>query len=58
MVYKQIKQNFDRGLWSAEMVKLCVTKGLITSEECDAILAGAERPSSDGAEEILKILEG
>lgn len=58
MVYKQIKQNFDRGLWSAEMVKLCATKGLITSEECDAILSGAERPSGDGAEEILKILEG
>ena len=33
MNYKTIKMNFDRGLWSAQMVRLAVKKGVITKEQ-------------------------
>lgn len=33
MSYEMIKSNFDRGLWTSTMVKLCVRKGLITAEQ-------------------------
>ena len=33
MNFETIKRNYDRGLWSAAMVKLAVRKGVITREE-------------------------
>lgn len=33
MNYETIKKNFDRGLWSAAMVKMAVKKGIITKEQ-------------------------
>jgi uncharacterized XkdX family phage protein len=33
MNYETIKKNFDRGLWSASMVKMAVKKGIITAEQ-------------------------
>ena len=33
MNFATIKRNYDRGLWSAQMVKMAVRKGIITKEE-------------------------
>ena len=33
MNYATIKKNYDKGLWSAAMVKTAVKKGLITKEQ-------------------------
>ena len=33
MNYKMIKRNFEKGLWSVQMVKTAVRKGVITKEE-------------------------
>ena len=33
MNYKMIKRNYDKGLWSKQMVKVAVKKGVITKEE-------------------------
>ena len=33
MNYETIKKNFERGLWSAPMVKMAVRKGIITKEQ-------------------------
>lgn len=33
MNYELIKRNYDRGLWTAPMVKMAVRKGLITAEQ-------------------------
>lgn len=33
MTYEQIKKNYDRGLWNKQMVRICVNKGVITSEQ-------------------------
>lgn len=33
MNYKMIKRNFEKGLWSVQMVKTAVKKGVITKEE-------------------------
>lgn len=33
MNYDIIKRNFERGLWSAAMVKVAVRKGVITQEQ-------------------------
>lgn len=30
---KTIRRNFDKGLWSKQMVKMAVRKGVITKEE-------------------------
>jgi uncharacterized XkdX family phage protein len=37
MNYNTIKRNYDRGLWSAAMVKLAVRKGIITAEQYQSI---------------------
>ena len=34
-----IKNNFDKGLWSATMVKMAVKKGIITKEQYKEITA-------------------
>jgi uncharacterized XkdX family phage protein len=33
MNFKTIKRNFDKGLWSKQMVKMAVRKGVITKDE-------------------------
>ena len=33
MNFQTIKKNYDRGLWSAAMVKMAVKKGIITKEQ-------------------------
>lgn len=33
MNFQTIKKNFDKGLWSAPMVKMAVRKGIITKEQ-------------------------
>ena len=33
MNFAQIKSNYDKGLWTKPMVRLAVTKGVITREQ-------------------------
>ena len=33
MNFSLIKRNFDRGLWTAAMVKVAVKKGVITQDQ-------------------------
>jgi uncharacterized XkdX family phage protein len=33
MSFEKVKHYFDRGLWSAPMVKMAVKKGVITKEQ-------------------------
>jgi len=33
MTYEIIKKNYDRGLWSKQMVAVAVKKGIITPEQ-------------------------
>ena len=33
MNFKMIKKNFDNGLWTKQMVKVAVKKGVITKEQ-------------------------
>lgn len=33
MNFETIKKNYDKGLWSAPMVKMAVKKGIITKEQ-------------------------
>lgn len=33
MSYDIIKKNYDRGLWSKQMVKVAVVKNVITAEQ-------------------------
>ena len=37
MNYNTIKRNYDRGLWTASMVRLAVTRGIITKEQYEEI---------------------
>lgn len=37
MNFELIKRNYDRGLWSAQMVKMAVKKGVITAEQYQMI---------------------
>lgn len=37
MNYQTIKRNYEKGLWSAAMVKLAVRKGIITKEQYTGI---------------------
>jgi len=41
MNFETIKKNYDRGLWSAAMVKLAVRKGVITREQYTQITGKA-----------------
>ena len=41
MNFETIKKNFDRGLWSAVMVKTAVKKGIITKEQYTEITGKA-----------------
>lgn len=42
MTYEKIKKNYDRGFWSDQMVKMAVTKGVITQAQYEAIVSGEE----------------
>lgn len=33
MTYERIKMYFEKGLWTAQMVKMAVRKGVITKEQ-------------------------
>lgn len=33
MTYEMIKKNYERGLWSKQMVAVAVKKGVITPEQ-------------------------
>lgn len=33
MNFKTIKRNYEKGLWSKQMVKMAVKKGVITKEQ-------------------------
>lgn len=37
MNFETIKRNFERGLWSAAMVKMAVRKGIITKAQYKTI---------------------
>lgn len=37
-MYEKIKKFYDLGLWTEEMVKDALDKGVITKEECNEIL--------------------
>ena len=38
MNFKIIKRNYDRGLWSKDMVRMAVRKGIITKEQYKEIV--------------------
>ena len=44
MTYEMIKKNYDRGLWSKQMVAVAVKKGVITPEQYESIV-GEPYPS-------------
>ena len=48
--FEKVKHYYDAGLWSANTVRLAVTKSWITQEECDLIL-GAGEAAEEPAEE-------
>jgi len=41
MTFEIIKQNFDRGLWTAPMVAVAVSKGIITAAQYKTITGKA-----------------
>ena len=41
MNFETIKKDFERGLWSAVMVKMAVRKGIITKEQYQEITGQA-----------------
>lgn len=41
MNYNTIKRNYERGLWTAAMVKTAVRKGIITAEQYEEITGKA-----------------
>lgn len=40
MSYEKIKYNYEKGFWNEAMVRMAVRKGIITQEQCDAIING------------------
>lgn len=42
MNYKIIKSNFDKGLWTKEMVEVAVRKGIITKSQYTQIIGDEE----------------
>lgn len=33
MTFELVKRNFDKGLWTVQMVRLAVKKGVVTKEQ-------------------------
>ena len=58
MNYDLIKSNYDKGLWSAQLVQLAVQKGVITQEQAAAIRAGAADPEKADMQAAIEIYEG
>lgn len=60
MTFDQIKRNFDRKLWTASQVQMCVRKGLISQAQADAVIG--ENPISQAdmltPDEVISILTG
>ena len=38
MNYESVKKNYQKGLWTAALVKMAVKKGIITQAQCNEIL--------------------
>ena len=55
MNYDLIKSNYDKGLWSAQLVQFAVQKGVITQEQADAIRAGAVDPEKADMQAAIEI---
>ena len=51
MSYELIKRNFDRGLWTVQMVRMCVKKGLITEAQYEEIV----HPKKDENDSLAKV---
>ncbi|WP_458862313.1 XkdX family protein [Acidaminobacterium chupaoyuni] len=43
LTFEKIKQYYDAGAWSAEMVQKAVVKGKITAEQASQILSGGQK---------------
>ena len=41
MSYEKVKYNYEAGLWSKQMVKMAVRKGVITKEQYQEITGEA-----------------
>lgn len=41
MSFEMIKRNFDRGLWTEQMVRVAVRKGVITKAQFEEITGEA-----------------
>ena len=39
-MYEKIKKWYEQGLWTEEMVKQAVEKGVITQDEYDELIGG------------------
>lgn len=57
MSYERVKYYFEAGLWSEPMVKMAVRKGVITQEQCDAIIAGTASDEATDADYLEALTE-
>jgi hypothetical protein len=46
MSFEIIKQNYERGLWTKAMLRVCVKKGLITEKQYEDIVDKKETNSA------------
>lgn len=44
MNYEMVKNNYEKGLWNIQLVKIAVAKGIITREDYKTI-TGIEYPN-------------
>lgn len=59
MNFETIKNNFDKGLWTASMVKKAVKKGVITNAQYLEITGEEESPTDElTPQEALNIIMG
>lgn len=60
MNFNIVKKNFDKGLWSENLVKMAVKKGVITQDECSLILEGKTKEDvmAGALNEAISILNG
>ena len=40
MNFEIVKKNYDKGLWTKQLVRMAVKKGVITSEQYEIITGG------------------
>lgn len=55
MNYETILKNFQRGLWTAQMVHIAVTKGIITEAEYESIIENRPINYNDLIETISEL---